>query len=467
MDVKDYMCKYLWREVGCKNQGGVKMEIGNAYAGYSASRQNMAESKLMTVNNGEAEQVKNETDKGLTGTDYLRNLEKEIPDTSFFTGTVSYGQTYGNRYDVNFVVNPQFLGKLGTDEEATKRFYEDVKYLDQFAKRQRESLAASGWEVVSQGWFCDENGNWGGWCVTRKTDKKSYLETFSENTDKINQKKLEQKRESGRKEKAAEKREMKEKVLNELKERAGIRLDRYYVYDENESGAYAYGQNKGDTSNDPVRAYDTMQHVSGRAKYKNQDDIYVTASDNAIKDSSVLVAGNQTVFGSTKELMQYLSHTYDTVRMGMVKISGSYLRECLSDENKRQELFESLESADVMAKHAEENVKGYQGMKITIDKEGKIETETHGGSITFNESKRARQLAAAKTPANVRMVLNLLAKDLSDCENGLRNGMCDENEVAKVKTMIAKAKQRMREVSSSDNHSNEEGIDTFSINLLL
>mgnify|MGYP006990166711 CR=1 FL=1 len=50
------------------------MEIGNAYAGYSASRQNMAESKLMTVNNGEAEQVKNETDKGLTGTDYLSYL---------------------------------------------------------------------------------------------------------------------------------------------------------------------------------------------------------------------------------------------------------------------------------------------------------------------------------------------------------------------------------------------------------
>ncbi len=171
--------------------------------------------------------------------------------------------------------------------------------------------------------------------------------------------------------------------------------------------------------------------------------------------------------GTNKELMQYLSQTYRTVRMGMVKISGGYLRECLSDANKRQELFDSLESADAMAKYAEENVKGYQGMKITIDREGKMETETHGGSITFNEAKRARQLAAAKTPANVRTVLNLLAKDLSDCEYGLRNGMCDQNEVAKVKTMIAKAKQRMREVSSSDTHSEEEGIDTFSINMLL
>lgn len=192
--------------------------------------------------------------------------------------------------------------------------------------------------------------------------------------------------------------------------------------------------------------------------------------ENTVNDretTQVKEEEKQTAFSNTQDLMQYLSHTYDTVKMGMVKISGSYLRECLSDESKRQELFDSLESADAMAKHAKENVKGYQGMRITIDKEGKMETETHGGSITFNEAKRARQLAAAKTPANIRTVLNLLAKDLSDCEYGLRNGMCDQNEVAKVKAMIAKAKQRMREVSSSDSPSEEEGIDTFSINMLL
>lgn len=441
------------------------MEIGNAYTGYSASSSSMTESKLKPVNGGETEQVKDGTNKELTGMDYLRNLEKEIPGTAFFAGTVSYGQTYGNRSDVNFVVNPQFLGKLGTDEAATKSFYEDVKYLDQFAKRQRESLAASGWEVVSQGWFCDENGNWGGWCVTRKTDKKSYLETFSDNADKINQKKKEQKQEVRRKEKAAEKRALKEKVQNELRKHLDNRFNQYYVYDETKR--HKYEQNKSDASDNPANAYDTIQYASGGMKYKNQDDIYVTASDSNVQASSVPTAGRQSAFASTKELMQYLSQTYDTVKMGMVKISGSYLRECLSDENKRQELFDSLESADVMAKDAEENLKGYQGMKITIDKDGKMETETYGGSVTFNEAKRARQLAAAKTPENVRMVLSLLAKDLSDCENGLRNGMCDENEVAKVKTMIAKAQQRMREVSSLKNADEKEGIDTFSINLLL
>lgn len=199
-------------------------------------------------------------------------------------------------------------------------------------------------------------------------------------------------------------------------------------------------------------------------------NITQTKKENAVGDRErepVKEGEENAVFQNTRDLMQYLSQTYDTVRTGMVKISGNYLRECLSDESKRRELFDSLESADTLAKHAEENVKGYQGMKITIDREGKMETETRGGSIAFNEAKRARQLAAAKTPANIRIVLNLLAKDLSDCEYGLRNGMCDQNEVAKVKAMIAKAKQRMREVAASDNHSEEEGIDTFSINMLL
>lgn len=48
------------------------------------------------------------------GLEYIQGLEKQISGTKFFVGTVSYGQTYGNSSDINFVVNPKFLGKLGT-----------------------------------------------------------------------------------------------------------------------------------------------------------------------------------------------------------------------------------------------------------------------------------------------------------------------------------------------------------------
>ena len=60
------------------------------------------------------------------GLEYIQGLEKQISGTKFFVGTVSYGQTYGNSSDINFVVNPKFLGKLGTDEATRKQFEEDV-----------------------------------------------------------------------------------------------------------------------------------------------------------------------------------------------------------------------------------------------------------------------------------------------------------------------------------------------------
>ena len=47
------------------------------------------------------------------GLEFIQGMEKQLSATKFFVGTVSYGQTYGNSSDVNFVVNPKFLGKLG------------------------------------------------------------------------------------------------------------------------------------------------------------------------------------------------------------------------------------------------------------------------------------------------------------------------------------------------------------------
>lgn len=49
------------------------------------------------------------------GLEYIQGLEKQISGTKFFVGTVSYGQTYGNSSDINFVVNPKFLGNCYAD----------------------------------------------------------------------------------------------------------------------------------------------------------------------------------------------------------------------------------------------------------------------------------------------------------------------------------------------------------------
>lgn len=128
------------------------------------------------------------------GLEYIQGLEKQISGTKFFVGTVSYGQTYGNSSDINFVVNPKFLGKLGTDEATRKQFEEDVKFLNDFSRRFRQQQLAQGREMISQGWFCDENGNWGGWGVSRPIKQSTVLQDMTDNAEKIRQEKLEERK---------------------------------------------------------------------------------------------------------------------------------------------------------------------------------------------------------------------------------------------------------------------------------
>lgn len=152
------------------------------------------------------------SDSVSAGLSYIQSMEKQLSGTKFFIGTVSYGQPYGNSTDTNFVVNPNFLSKLGTDEVTRKQFEEDVKYLKDFSDRFRAEQLSLGREIVNQGWFCDENGNWGGWCVSRPTNQGSVLQDMSDNAEKIRQEKLEER----------------QKVEEELKEYFGDRFKGFY-----------------------------------------------------------------------------------------------------------------------------------------------------------------------------------------------------------------------------------------------
>lgn len=129
-----------------------------------------------------------------SGLSYIQSMEKQLNGTKFFVGIVSYGQTYGNSTDTNFVVNPNFLSKLGTDEATRKQFEEDVKFLNDFSKNFRKQQLAQGREIINQGWFCDENGNWGGWCVSRPTNQGSVLQDMSDNAEKIRKEKMEERK---------------------------------------------------------------------------------------------------------------------------------------------------------------------------------------------------------------------------------------------------------------------------------
>lgn len=93
-------------------------------------------------------------------------------------------------------------------------------------------------------------------------------------------------------------------------------------------------------------------------------------------------------------------------------------------------------------------------------------TEERSGKVAVNAGKRARQIASAKTPAQVQIVISLLKQDVADCENGVSNGMCDENEVKKAKALLQKAEKRLSEVSGKEQE--ETGGDNgFFINMLM
>lgn len=157
---------------------------------------------------------------------------------------------------------------------------------------------------------------------------------------------------------------------------------------------------------------------------------------------------SQKKFGSKDELMSYLKDNYKIVASGSAQISGSYLNQCLNDDEKLQKLFDNLSAADEALERAPDEIKGFQGMNVTIDENGDMETSSSGGWVGVNVGKRMRQIAAAKTPAQIQMVMSMLDTDLSQVKDGKAQGMSDDEEIAKVEALIQQAQQRASEIGA-------------------
>lgn len=148
--------------------------------------------------------------------------------------------------------------------------------------------------------------------------------------------------------------------------------------------------------------------------------------------------------------MDYLKEHYKIVAGGSAQISGSYLNRCLNDENELQRLFENLDAADEMLERAPDEIRGFQGMNIVIDENGDMKTSSSGGWVSVNVGKRIRQITAAKTSAQIQMVLSMLDTDLSQIKDGKARGMSDDDEIAKVEALIQQARQRASEIGAQN-----------------
>lgn len=162
-------------------------------------------------------------------------------------------------------------------------------------------------------------------------------------------------------------------------------------------------------------------------------------------------------FDTVDDLSKYLYENFNIVKQGMAEISSKYLRDCLTDSDKRQSLFENLKAAEEALEEKQGEV-GFQSMKIKIDDDGEVTTESTSKTVGVNEQKRRRQIAAAATRGDMQAIIALLEQDLQEVEAGLEENACDEREVEKVKALLSEAKQKMSSLPDREPTPEEQAI---------
>lgn len=104
-----------------------------------------------------------------------------------------------------------------------------------------------------------------------------------------------------------------------------------------------------------------------------------------------------------------------------------------------------------------ENILSSDITEETVDDNEEITSESVSQSIGINAGKLARKLAAAKTKAQVQMVIAEVQQDLAECEAGRENGaIVDENSVQAAQEVLNHANQRLNEVDDREATPEEE-----------
>ncbi|MCM1335213.1 MAG: DUF6033 family protein [Bacteroides sp.] len=153
-----------------------------------------------------------------TAADELAYLSKKYDGYRFFAMDYTYGMKYGSSSTVNVAISPKFLEKMANDPELAAEYEKNIAAMKDCDERFRQMQAARGWRVEAQGWIIDKDGGIGGWTVTVKDDKKSYLETASENAEKIRNQNAQAKREKAElDEKRKEARDEKERIMEKFR----------------------------------------------------------------------------------------------------------------------------------------------------------------------------------------------------------------------------------------------------------
>ena len=180
------------------------MEITNNYSSYAAQGMAGNTKKKET----EKTQETAESSKSKNTAEYANGLAKLVPSVDFKVGNVCSSAKSGK----SLTVNPQLLEKMQNDPEKARDMEDMIKGVESMSKLAEGIAKATGWTIVYQHSYIDENGKYHCRMQTRNDGMLKLSDKLREERKKNSEKLLEKS-----KEKATEKREELQKALEENK----------------------------------------------------------------------------------------------------------------------------------------------------------------------------------------------------------------------------------------------------------
>ena len=180
------------------------MEITNNYSSYAAQGMAGNTKKKET----EKTQKTAESSKSKNTAEYANGLAKLVPSVDFKVGNVCSSAKRGK----SLTVNPQLLEKMQNDPEKAKDMEDMIKGVESMSKLAEGIAKATGWTIVYQHSYIDENGKYHCRMQTRNDGMLKMSAKMREERKKISEKLFEK-----TKEKAAERKEKLAETLEEKK----------------------------------------------------------------------------------------------------------------------------------------------------------------------------------------------------------------------------------------------------------
>lgn len=190
------------------------MEINGNLLDYAVKKQNYSSyaAQGMAGNTKKKETEKTqetaESSKSRSTTEYANELAKLVPSVDFKVGNVCSSAKSGK----SLTVNPQLLEKMQNDPEKAKDMKDMIKGVESMSRLAEGIAKATGWTIVYQHSYIDENGKYHCRMQTRNDGMLKLSDKLREERKKNSEKLLER-----AKEKATEKKEELEEALEEKK----------------------------------------------------------------------------------------------------------------------------------------------------------------------------------------------------------------------------------------------------------